>query len=464
VSRATIGQVLELSLGLSAWKAIGTSRWALRMVPSSGNLHPTEAYVIVSAAEDLAPGIYHYSALEHGLEYRLAIPPELLPIFRKSFPTTGVWIAFTSIFWREAWKYGLRAYRYCQLDMGHALAGLSLAARLNNWQCRLLPDLKPFQLGALLGLERHGLPLAEAEHAECLCHLGDARDAPVQTALPAMAPQLSSLTFQGCPNRLSQSHEHWLAIDRVAHQATAGPPPPKATALAWPPHQGRARGPATAVIRRRRSAVAYDPRREMPLEALRAILQRTLTRLEAPPFATGIAEVAIHLVIFLHRVSGLRPGLYALCRHPAHLERLQAACDARFLWETVDQEMPLFLLKPGDYVFDAIHISCDQTIAGHSAFSLGMLARFHPYLKTAPGAYRHLFWKAGLVGHLLYLEAEAQGYRGTGIGCFFDDGMHNLLGLKDREFQSLYHFTIGTPVADTRLKTFPAYHHRERAD
>jgi hypothetical protein len=124
--------------------------------------------------------------------------------------------------------------------------------------------------------------------------------------------------------------------------------------------------------------------------------------------------------------------------------------------------MPLFLLKPGDYVYDAIHISCDQTIAGYSAFSLGMLARFHPYLRSAPGAYRHLFWEAGLVGHLLYLEAEAQGYRGTGIGCFFDDGMHNLLGLKDREFQSLYHFTIGTPVADSRLRTLPAYHHLER--
>jgi hypothetical protein len=202
----------------------------------------------------------------------------------------------------------------------------------------------------------------------------------------------------------------------------------------------------------------------MPREAFLNILRRTLPHLDSPPFHVGIGAAAIHLFIFVHRVNAMRPGLYALCRHPTHRDRLKAACDPGFLWEAHDPQLPLFLLKPGDYVYDAMHISCDQTIAGYSAFSLGMLAHFHTCLKTAPGAYRHLFWEAGLVGHLLYLEAEAQGFRGTGIGCFFDDGMHTLLGLKDREFQSLYHFTIGTPVADTRLETLPAYHHLERAD
>jgi len=62
-----------------------------------------------------------------------------------------------------------------------------------------------------------------------------------------------------------------------------------------------------------------------------------------------------------------------------------------------------------------------------------------------------------MIGQVLYLEAEAAGLRGTGIGCFFDDGMHNLLGLKDRRYQSLYHFTVGGPLEDERLTTLPAY-------
>ena len=47
-----------------------------------------------------------------------------------------------------------------------------------------------------------------------------------------------------------------------------------------------------------------------------------------------------------------------------------------------------------------------------------------------------------MVGQVLYLEAEAQGARGTGIGCFFDDAVHDILGLKDNTYQSLYHLFL----------------------
>ena len=62
-----------------------------------------------------------------------------------------------------------------------------------------------------------------------------------------------------------------------------------------------------------------------------------------------------------------------------------------------------------------------------------------------------------MIGQVLYLEAEAAGLRGTGIGCFFDDPMHELLGLTGIRYQDLYHFTVGGPVEDRRLATMPAY-------
>jgi hypothetical protein len=62
-----------------------------------------------------------------------------------------------------------------------------------------------------------------------------------------------------------------------------------------------------------------------------------------------------------------------------------------------------------------------------------------------------------MLGHVLYLEAEAAGTRATGIGCFFDDEMHALLGIGDHSWQSLYHFTLGGAVDDTRLSTLPPY-------
>jgi hypothetical protein len=71
--------------------------------------------------------------------------------------------------------------------------------------------------------------------------------------------------------------------------------------------------------------------------------------------------------------------------------------------------------------------------------------------------YRDLFWEAGLVGQMLYLEAEEAGIRSTGIGCYFDDSVHDVFGISSRDWQSFYHFTVGGPVEDSRLTTLPAY-------
>jgi nitroreductase len=87
-----------------------------------------------------------------------------------------------------------------------------------------------------------------------------------------------------------------------------------------------------------------------------------------------------------------------------------------------------------------------------------MIAEFDASLDAFGASfYRHLFWESGFVGQALYLEAEAKGARATGIGCFYDDPVHDVLGLQDHAFQSLYHFTIGIPVEDARLTTEPGY-------
>ena len=71
--------------------------------------------------------------------------------------------------------------------------------------------------------------------------------------------------------------------------------------------------------------------------------------------------------------------------------------------------------------------------------------------------FRSLFWETGVIGQILYLEAEAAGVRATGIGCFFDDPVHEMFGFTGIAYQSLYHFTIGGPIEDTRLTTLPPY-------
>ena len=77
--------------------------------------------------------------------------------------------------------------------------------------------------------------------------------------------------------------------------------------------------------------------------------------------------------------------------------------------------------------------------------------------QVLPATVQSVVVESGVVGQVLYLEAEAAGARGTGIGCFYDDPVHDVLGLAGHTFQSLYHFTIGMPIEDTRLTTEPGY-------
>jgi hypothetical protein len=162
--------------------------------------------------------------------------------------------------------------------------------------------------------------------------------------------------------------------------------------------------------------------------------------------------------VFVHRVDGLVPGLYVLARDVSAAPRLKMACNPAFAWTAVAAGFPLWLLEPGDYRLRSRRVSCDQDIAADGFFSLGMIADFEAGLdQHGASFYRRLFWESGVVGQVLYLEAEAAGARATGIGCFYDDAVHDLLGLEGRAFQSLYHFTVGAPVDDSRLTTEPGY-------
>ena len=156
----SLGEFLRCAMGLSAWKQYGTARWALRVNPSSGNLHPTEAYVVWEG------GVCHYAPREHVLETRCALPSDAWEEVSRTRPN-GFLVALTSIHWREAWKYGERAFRYCQHDVGHAIGALRVSAELLGWQLTLLPRWPDAAIAALTGVDRDDdFVVAEREEPE----------------------------------------------------------------------------------------------------------------------------------------------------------------------------------------------------------------------------------------------------------------------------------------------------------
>lgn len=214
---------------------------------------------------------------------------------------------------------------------------------------------------------------------------------------------------------------------------------------------------AAALYRQRRSAVDFDGVTSISGATFYSMLEPLLPRAGTPPWNAWPDVARVHLAMFVHRVDGLEPGMYFLLRNPSHLAALRTAMRPEWQWQKIGPaHLPLYLLLRSDARAAARQISCHQDIAADSCFALGMLASFEG-IERSPWRYRRLYWECGMVGQTLYLEAEAAGIRGTGIGCFFDDEMHELLGLEDRAWQSLYHFTAGGPVEDARLTTLPAY-------
>jgi len=482
VSAETIGQLFYNSLAVSAWKQVvspeGTvlSRWALRVNPSSGNLHPTEAYLIIGAVEGVAdtPGVYHYSADEHLLEQRARMTVDSVRPPLDALPEGSFLLGLTSIQWREIWKYGERAYRYCQHDVGHAIAALALSARLLGWRLRVADEFSTEQIGHLLGTETRIGP--EREHADCLLLVDTAnqdQDRTDRQITDGMSDLANRLQWQGVAEPLSREHQDWPRIDEVT-KATHWPGDNRLLP-GWPTSRHEAAAPdrqlsAPGLIRSRRSAVALDGQTPLERRDFERLLMSLLPSGDVRPDGSPGVQFPfdalswrpeLSLALFVHRVTDLEPGLYVLQRDASHADSLRAEMREEFVWrrpEDSPPELPLFLLAPGDYREHARQLSCQQAIAAEGAFSAGMLARFElPLAQKGAGMYPRLFWEAGVIGQMLYNEAEAAGVRGTGIGCYYDDEFHRLLGLDGHSWQSLYHFTVGGAVEDERLQTSPAY-------
>lgn len=466
----TVSQLFFDSLSVSAWKEAGEARWAVRTNPSSGNLHPTECTALLPALDGLTEhaGVFHYAPREHGLEVRAELPAELWDGLIAELPPGSFLLALSSIHWRESWKYGERAYRYCQHDAGHAIAALSIAAAGLGWKVELVDQLGTEELGTLLGLPKSESP--EAEFPDCLLVVGP-QGSELSVELPAERIEaFRALDWKGEPNDLSPDHEVWDAIDRVSEAAEkqrterAGEPW-RDTEAAKPvesePHSLR------RIVRQRRSGLAFDGKTGMPKETFFRILESCMPHAGRFPFNALPWSPRIHLALFVHRVEGVEPGLYWLQRDPERLDFVRSTIREDYVWFPVEgcpESLPLSLLLPMDLRRQAAQVSCQQDIAADGAFSLGMIADFDESIEEE-GAwiYPRLFWEAGALGQVLYLESEAVGLRSTGIGCYFDDAVHSILGLRDRKLQSLYHFTIGKPVDDARLTTHLAYPDRSPA-
>jgi SagB-type dehydrogenase family enzyme len=459
-SEASLGVLFGLALGVTAWKSSGPDRWALRSNPSSGNLHPAEGYALLQGVEGFEGGVYHYCPDEHALELRgewdsaTELPPR-------------VWIALSSVLWREAWKYGERAFRYCQLDTGHAIAAFGYAAAVLGWRLRPEPQIGSTTLRRALGLDRTddfkgGRRLdTELEEAEILIEI--VRD---EGAEPIDAMELERLTlrarFVGKATPIDRLPMYsWPVVNEVAEATRLrdGALPSERTAL-WsraPVSLPTARA-ARDVILGRRSAQRFDSKFVLGRASFCRILGSLSPRAcFAPTFL--LEPATLDLILNVHRVEGLAPGVYLLPRVEDPSISLYSWLRARAQLRQVSslegaiELIELGAVAPLELARLSRAVQCHQDIAASSCFALGMFTHFENAIGSDSAGYRRVHREAGGVGHELYLQAEVEGARGTGIGCFFDDSVRQSVGLHESPFTPIYHFTLGRALVDGRIES-----------
>ena len=414
-----LSELLFHSAAISASKLVPSTgdRYALRVNPSSGNLHPTEFHFVTRGLKQWPDGLYHYRPSSHMAEQRATGDFEIKPAGELA-PLTFI---LTSIAWREAWKYRDRAYRYCLHDMGHAWQALALAARAAGCDsfaigrfpdddiaqlCRLSEDEWPMLVVEIRG---RSIPLGDRNAGETIWHGGQANQlSDHQVSYPSIDEMHAATKLSSAPGPADTSAEEGSGEIVL--------PAPVSSKRAF-----------AEVVRLRRSALDFRGGVEsMSLAQLSAILGAA-----TQPLAADFASSRfVQLYLYAHRVDDLEPGVYRYWPQHAQLEQVRS----------------------GDQRVAAAGLSLAQDLAGNACLAFSMTgdleraARLH-----GDRGYRYVHFEAGAIGHRLYLAAEALGLGATGIGAFYDDEVHRYLNLTSGQRQVVYHFAIGYPVADPRI-------------
>ena len=427
-SSGFLSQLLFYSAAISASKRVPSTgdRYALRVNPSSGNLHPTEFHCLTRGLKDWPDGLYHYRSSAHMAEQR-ARGDVALKLAGSSAPIVFV---LTSIAWREAWKYRARAYRYCLHDIGHAWQALALAARAIGCDSFAIGHFPDDEIAQSCGLHEDEWPMLIVELR--------GKSIPVHEQ-PALEPRTSdAVWYGGHANSLSSETIPYPWIESV-HGATkltggafggisaAGPPPDGSGKIRLPAFTS-SRRTFGEVARLRRSALDFlGGPQSMSFPQLSSILTVATRPLEADFGDTRF----IQLYLYAHRVDGLEPGVYRFWPQPSELERIRC----------------------GDQRVVAAGLSLGQDLAGNACVAFSMIGDIERAVRAhRDRGYRYVHFEAGAIGHRMYLAAEALGLGATGIGAFYDEEVHGYLNVAPEQGQVVYHFAIGYPVADPRLE------------
>ena len=420
VSMEDLSAIFLLTYSLTAKSGHSGGEVYYRSVASAGALYPAEIYVSLRNISGLKNGLYHFSIADHGL---CLLREENSP---RSNPPAMTFFC-SAIFFRSAWKYRDRSYRYHLLDTGHLVEHLVLAFRALGLPYLLTYDFDDRRVNRFLGFDE------EKEVALSVCHAPKTPSFEMKPETIGKLPEAMRQT-----SLVSPAETDYPAI-REIHRAgekmmlQSRPAPPMAEELgltcetrhevetpgAWPETMSYSES-----VFSRRSKRNFI-RKPLSRDAMAALLDALCTPDPENSVAPEFCERSFGAGFITDRVDGFDPGFYLL--DPS------ASCYG--------------LVKPGNAPGNTIdqmaHICLDQAWLANGSVHFVFMANLKQ-LDRRWGArgYRYAMMTAGRMGERLYLCATALGIGCCGIGAFYDLEASQLLGL-NAESRLLYLVAVG---------------------
>jgi SagB-type dehydrogenase family enzyme len=189
-----LAELLFFSAGITRKMKIGPDFYYMRAASATGALYPIELYVVSGDIPGLGAGVYHFNPLEFTLvrirdgDWRLALGEAC------GWEAVGspVSILFTSLAWRNAWKYEARSYRHWFWDSGVMVANLLATANSEGFPIGVRVGFVDSKVDRLLGLEE-GKEAAVAV-VPLVMHIPEPPKGEESKVVPELSPECEPLS------------------------------------------------------------------------------------------------------------------------------------------------------------------------------------------------------------------------------------------------------------------------------
>ena len=413
-----------------------------RAAASAGALYPVETYLVCQDLAGLDAGVYHFSPPEFSLRRLRAGDYRQILIQatgeEPAVTNSPLTLIFTTIFWRSAWKYRARGYRYCYWDTGTVVANLLASATASGLSTQLIAGFVDAQLDQILGID------GSREATACLVPLGGG-------AVPAPTTAASDLASAPAEEAPESSGEDYYPDSEELH--TASRLGSREAVISWQsnaPSQREISHPSEY------SPLFIQKTQETPSDAApltQAILNRGSTR----RFAREPIALTHFRAVLEHATRGipadfLGPKVSSLVDIYAIVNSVEGLPSGSYFFSPRDNELEL--LRAGDFREESGHLGFEQALPADASAVLFFMTDLEGVLaRMGNRGYRVAQLEAGILGGRMYLGVHSLGFGASGL-TFYDNAVTQFFSPHAEGKSTMFVLPLGRKAAINRVRPF----------